>query len=263
MKRLPILLLLLVLCQLTACSYTHSNQEGAHLLRDPQQTTVSTAPSKSMHPSETEPYTTAVPTSDCAGTTTPTGGTEPFPLSDDTFVKVSDYIPDAVIDLRYATDENFTQRKIYNFDTVFLRYGTVKKLMQVQTEVRKDGYILKIWDGFRPTAAQQLLWEIYPDPTYVSDPSKGFTSHCRGNTVDITLVTFEGNEVAMPSKFDDFSALADRDYSDCPKDAAANAIYLEEIMLQYGFRGYKGEWWHYTDTTDYPVSHTFDPAKEE
>lgn len=263
MKKSLILLLLLLLCLLTGCSDTANNYEGAHLLREPHRDTSNTTLPSLTHTSDSQGVTIPPIIPNNTNTTATTEDTTSPTITDDTFVNVTDYIPDAVIDLRYATDKNFTGSRIYNFKSVFLRYGTVKKLMEVQAEVRQDGYTLKIWDGFRPPSAQQLLWDIFPDPTYVSDPSKGFTSHCRGNTVDITLVTSEGNQVVMPSEFDDFSALADRDYSDCPEEAAANAIYLEDIMVKNGFRGYKGEWWHYTDTTDYPVSHTFDPANEE
>lgn len=63
----------------------------------------------------------------------------------------------------------------------------------------------------------------------------------------------------MPSGFDNFTALADRDYSDCTDEAAANAKLLETIMEANGFRGYQEEWWHYTDTDSYPVEDTIDP----
>ena len=64
----------------------------------------------------------------------------------------------------------------------------------------------------------------------------------------------------MPSGFDSFTALADRDYSDCTDEAAANAKLLETIMEANGFQGYQKEWWHYTDTDSYPVEDTIDPA---
>lgn len=183
--------------------------------------------------------------------------TEP---ADDAFVRVTDYIPDLAVDLRYATGNNFTGEAIYDFREPWLRYGTVKKLMQVQDTLRQQGLTLKLWDGFRPTSAQFRLWEICPDGRYVANPNTGFSSHSRGGTVDVTLAYTDGTELAMPTGFDDFSALADRDYSDCTPEAAANAAYLEELMEQAGFRPYQAEWWHFTDTRDYPVDTEFDPA---
>ena len=183
---------------------------------------------------------------------------QPVPADED-FVKVSTYIPDILVDLRYSTDHNFTGQTVYDFNELWLRYGTVKKLISVQKELKGRGLCLKIWDGFRPPSAQFKLWDICPDPTYVSNPNNGFSSHSRGNTVDVTLAYPDGTELSMPTGFDDFSKLADRDYSDCDQEAAANAMLLEKVMQDCGFKPYSGEWWHFTDTRSYPVEHTFQP----
>lgn len=181
------------------------------------------------------------------------------PENDD-LVRVCDYIPGIFQELPYGTENNFTGQVIYDFTDCYLRYGTVKKLAQVQSQLEDQGLGLKLWDGFRPIAAQYRLWEICPDPTYVSDPTKGYSSHSRGNTVDITLVDFLGNELEMPTGFDDFTTLADRDYSDCPETAAENARFLQKIMENAGFSGYWGEWWHYSDTVRYEVAQDFTPV---
>lgn len=176
---------------------------------------------------------------------------------EDEFVKVRDYIPDIYVELKYNTTDNFTGQKIYDFSDAYLRYGTVKKLIDVQEELEKENLYLKIWDAFRPTYAQFVLWEICPDATYVANPNNGFSSHSRGNTVDVTLVDKEGNEVVMPTMFDDFSDLADRDYSDCTEEAKRNVEKLEQIMVDKGFKAYYGEWWHYTDEDEYSVDEKF------
>lgn len=173
--------------------------------------------------------------------------------ADSDMVLIMDYIPDMIIDLKYATTDNFTGQVIYDNDDAYLRYGTVKKLMQVQSELKAQGYKLVLWDGYRPVEAQFKLWDICPDPNYVSNPNNGFSKHSRGNTVDITIVTLDGTTVEMPTGFDNFTKEADRDYSDVSATAAANSQMLEDIMAKAGFKGYRGEWWHYTDTTEYPV----------
>ena len=180
--------------------------------------------------------------------------------SDDTIVRVVDYIPDIVIDLKYATADNFTGVIIYDFSDAYLRYGTVKKLSEVQAELRDMDMGLKIWDAFRPVSAQFRLWEVYPDPVYVANPITGFSSHSRGNTVDITLVDSNGTEIQMPTGFDDFSLLADRDYSDCDEVSADHARLLEKIMREHGFTPYSGEWWHFSDNISYAVEDTFEPS---
>lgn len=178
-------------------------------------------------------------------------------VSSTDFVNVKDYIPNIYVDLKYSTEDNFTGQIIYEFTDAYLRYGTVEKLMKVQEELGEKGYFLKIWDAFRPVEAQFALWETWPDATYVANPNKGFSSHSRGNTIDVTVVDTDGNEIIMPTDFDDFSALADRNYDDCPDKASENAKMLEQIMEENGFKGYFGEWWHYTDIEEYVVEKEF------
>ena len=112
---------------------------------------------------------------------------------DDEYVLVKKYIPDIYVELRYATENNFTGVKIYDFTEAYLRYGTVKKLAQVQKELKQQGYSLKIWDAYRPFEAQQKLWEVYPDPNYVANPANGMRRHNLGGTVDITMVAADGS----------------------------------------------------------------------
>ena len=175
------------------------------------------------------------------------------------FVRVRDYIPKITVDLRYATADNFTGQVIYTFSDAYLRYGTVKKLAAAQETLAEQGYGLKIWDAFRPVSAQFALWDICPDGRYVANPNKGFFSHSRGNTVDLTLVTSDGEDVSMPTGFDVFSAKADRDYREVEEEAAINALLLEETMIEAGFKPYSSEWWHFSDTDSYEVEENFTP----
>lgn len=177
--------------------------------------------------------------------------TEKEPDNDE-YVLVKKYIPDIYVELRYATENNFTGVKIYDFTEAYLRYGTVKKLAQVQKELKQQGYSLKIWDAYRPFEAQQKLWEVYPDPNYVANPANGMKKHNLGGTVDITMVAADGSVISMPTEFDDFSLKADRDYSDIEdEEAVKNVMILQNAMGNNGFTGYQGEWWDYSDTVEY------------
>lgn len=210
-------------------------------------------------PEQTVPPTeTALVTEETAAFTEPQRKQLPAP-DDRILVVVSDYLPEIPVDLKYATTDNFTGQVIYDFSEVYLRYGTVAKLAAVQKDLAEFGLSLKIWDAFRPVSAQYTLWEVCPDRRYVADPRKGFSDHSRGNTVDVTLIDSEGREVAMPTGFDDFTAKADRDYSDCTEEIKNNAMILQLLMEKHGFTGYKGEWWHFTDNDEYPVEETFQP----
>ena len=218
----------------------------------------------------TEPVTPPLPAEPPAVSDTPEAPAEAKPLPEPEpapvpepapadLVAVVDYIPGIYTALRYASDNNFTHQVIYSFSDAYLRYGTVQKLASAQESLETAGYSLLIWDAFRPVSAQFKLWDICPDPAYVANPETGYSSHSRGSTVDITLVTLDGDPVEMPTDFDDFTAMADRDYSDVSEEAAANAGLLEEAMTVAGFKPYSAEWWHYSDTEPYPVEETFIP----
>lgn len=177
--------------------------------------------------------------------------TEKEPENDE-YVLVKKYIPDIYVELLYATDNNFTGVRIYDFTDAYLRYGTVKKLANVQKELKEQGYSLKIWDAYRPFEAQQKLWEVYPDPNYVANPANGMKKHNLGGTVDITMVAADGSIIPMPTEFDDFSLKADRNYSDIDNEEAVNNVMiLQNAMENNGFTGYQGEWWDYSDTVEY------------
>ncbi|MBR3838897.1 MAG: hypothetical protein IKJ75_04160 [Clostridia bacterium] len=212
-------------------------------------------PTHSITPSVTPALS---PTASPAATPKPTPDTG---ISDAAFVRVLEYIPDAKEYLMYATKDNFTGKRIYDFQQTYLRYGTVKKLAAVVEELKGKGLGILIWDGFRPVSAQQALWDICPDTNYVSHPVTGNRSHCRGGAVDLTLFDLTtGKQLVMPSNFDDFSSKADRNYSDVSTEAAANAVLLETVMEKHGFKGYSKEWWHYADEKEYDVDDTFDPS---
>lgn len=232
-----------ILCLLLSLLLTGCGRETVAVVQPEPETSLEVTAAQTQLPA------TVLPTEE-------TEATLPEPADED-FVRILDYIPTATQELFYATDRNFTGQVIYDFSDAYLRYGTVKKLMAVSEDLAELGLRIRIWDGFRPVAAQFTLWDICPNPTYVANPNVGFSSHSRGNTVDLTLTDENGNEITMPTGFDDFSAKADRDYSDCTPEEAANAQILELIMEKHGFKGYQGEWWHFTDTDSYDVEEVF------
>lgn len=119
------------------------------------------------------------------------------------------------------------------------------------------GYSLKIWDAYRPATVQFDIWRACPDINYVANPQRGYSAHCRGCNVDVTIVDKDGKELVMPTGFDEFTEMADRDYSDCSAEAAQNAQFLDDVMTKHGFEGRYLEWWQYTDTTDYGIELEF------
>lgn len=244
MKLLYLLIAALLLC---SCSSQPSAPEAS----------ISEQTHETLHSEPSQIFTEETPEEETTMETQSLLLTDP---QDSDLVRVRDYIPDAVEELIYSTPNNFTGAVIYNFQDVYLRYGSVKKLMAVQEELRSIGLGIKIWDGFRPVSAQFKLWEICPDDTYVANPNVGYSNHSRGFAVDLTLVDASGQELEMPTEFDDFSGKADRNYSDVSEIAKQNSDLLESVMEKHGFKGYYGEWWHYNDATRYEVETVFDPG---
>lgn len=159
-------------------------------------------------------------------------------------VDIKSFVPDIKIDLKYATADNFTGQVVYDFQNCLVRKDVALRLIAVQTELKTMGLALKIWDGFRPMAAQWEFWKLVPDERYVSNPLNG-GRHTRGTAVDVTLVTSEGQELLMPSDFDDFSEKAHRNYQEAPEGALKNRLLLEQVMEKHGFVGLPTEWWHF------------------
>lgn len=154
-----------------------------------------------------------------------------------------------VQDLKYATTDNFTHKKQYNFNHAILRKGTADKLVKVNAFLKKKyGYRIKVWDAYRPFKVQQAFWKFLPDANYVARPN--YTSgHVLGVGVDVTLVDKNGKELKMPTKFDDFSKKAWRDSeSKWTKEQRRNCKILTDAMKKYGFDPTRTEWWDYKDS---------------
>lgn len=162
-------------------------------------------------------------------------------------VRVKDIDASVVVELKYATEDNFTQKRVYPSDAkALLRLETALKLKKANERFEQDGYRIKIWDAYRPKSVQEIFWSLVPDPKYVADPSKP-SGHNIGTSVDITLIDSDGKELLMPTGYDDFSEKASRNYTGSDATAMKNMKYMEKIMTESGFRGLHSEWWHFDD----------------
>ena len=170
----------------------------------------------------------------------------PLPVRAADLVEVTTVAPDVKVDMRYATADNFTGHVVYDCGRCFLRRGTAEKVAKAQRLLAAKGLSLKMWDCYRPLAVQKRFWSLVPDPRYVADPRTG-SRHNRGNAVDVTIVDSDGNELPMPTRFDDFSLRAAHTATDLPPDAVRNRQLLADTMTAAGFRLLADEWWHYDD----------------
>lgn len=174
-------------------------------------------------------------------------------------VRLLDIDQDFIIDLKYASDDNFTGQKIYRTGECYMDRHTAKILRKARDLFRKDGYRVKIWDAYRPISAQARFWEILPDENFVArvpDMTKIRTfrpTHLNGLCVDITLTDQDGREIEMPSEFDDFTSRACLDSAGGSETGKKNARYMKRVMEQVGFMAYEKEWWHFYDVTTEPT----------
>ena len=161
-------------------------------------------------------------------------------------VHVPAKLPDVKIDLRYRTGENATGRPLYPRSMPCLLHPTaVERLSKAQRILRKQGYGILILDAWRPPESHRALWNAVQDPRWVVPPSDGLSLHCYGLAVDVTLVAANGQEVRMPSRFDEFSDRARSNYTGPDPEIRRNVTTLQNAMKAAGFRAIKDEWWHF------------------
>jgi D-alanyl-D-alanine dipeptidase len=165
-------------------------------------------------------------------------------VNDTTFVNLKDYSQDFVYDMKYATADNFLKAKVYDCSECYLRYKTVKALIEANHQFIKKGFKIKLFDCYRPLDIQKKMWAIVPNPQYVANPSKG-SIHNRGGAVDITLVDFEGKELDMGTSFDFFGKEASHNYPGFSKEIMSNRKLLRKTMKKAHFNSFDSEWWHY------------------
>ncbi|CAM3558859.1 M15 family metallopeptidase [Flavobacterium gelidilacus] len=165
-------------------------------------------------------------------------------IKDTSFVNIQTLSTDFVLDLKYATTDNFLHQKVYDCPECFLRISTAKALVKANQELIKKGFRIKLYDCYRPLDVQKKMWKILPGTNYVANPKKG-SKHNRGAAVDLTLVDLFGNELDMGTKFDFFGPEAHHTYTKHSKEVLQNRKLLKETLAKYNFKSIYNEWWHY------------------
>jgi len=189
-----------------------------------------------------------------AATTAPVSPAVP-PVSDAAraagFVDVRTVVPDAIVDLRYATPNNFTGAPLYPPDARCLVHESLAPgLATAADALRSQGDVLVFWDGYRPHDVQVKMFEVVSNPAWVARPGPYARSHETGRSVDVTIARRQEQGglhlVDMGTDLDDFSprgmAFATEGVS---PEAQANRARLRAAMSAGGFTPYSGEWWHF------------------
>lgn len=177
--------------------------------------------------------------------------------------------PTLIIDLRYATSENFTGKIVtgYTSEKAIGTKALSIALRKVQALLRSKGLGLKVFDAYRPQSAVDafISWaasasdtlkkrEYYPNLKkedlfelgYIAEKS----GHTRGSTIDVTLVYLKGRrkgkEIDMGGKWDYFGEASHFNYQKISPKQMENRRLLRDLMIEGGFNPYEKEWWHFS-----------------
>ena len=169
-------------------------------------------------------------------------------------------VPDAVVDLRYATSNNFVGVRLYPVDARCLVHGSMAAgLAAAANRLRRSGEVLVFWDCYRPHAVQVHMFQIVPDPNWVARPGPFATSHEAARSVDVTLASVDTTLGCAPARsvrrhclldmgtaFDDFTPRAHAFATDgVSPQAQANRALLRTAMNSGGITVYSVDWWHF------------------
>lgn len=172
------------------------------------------------------------------------------------------------LDIRYATENNFTGKAVYPQARAFLQKPAADAVVRVHEKLKEKGLGIVIYDGYRPWAITKLFWEtVTPEQRkFVADPAKG-SKHNRGCAVDLGIFDLKtGKAIPMPSGYDEFTERASPDYTGGTDEERRNRDMLRKLMEAEGFDVNPNEWWHFDhrtwqDHAIYDIS--FDEAAEQ
>ena len=154
-------------------------------------------------------------------------------------------IPGLILDIRYATTNNFTGQKIYKLARAYARRPVAEALKKAQTEFNALGVTAKMYDAYRPYKATVKFYEEYHDTTYVASPYKG-SRHNRGCALDMTIVDSKTKqELKMPTGYDSFQKEAWPTTPVADENVRKNRDLLIHVMEKHGFKVSASEWWHF------------------
>lgn len=172
-------------------------------------------------------------------------------------VDVSELDSTLIIDLRYATTNNFTKKILYDSLAIpYLHPVAAKKLLEAHKILKaaNPAYRLLVFDGARPLRVQRKMYEVVqntPYAAYVANPARTGL-HNYGMAVDLTICDSDGKELDMGTAFDFFGAAAGINREEeliergiLTRQQVDNRKLLRRVMTTAGFQTIRGEWWHF------------------
>jgi zinc D-Ala-D-Ala dipeptidase len=167
--------------------------------------------------------------------------------------------PTIRLDIRYATTNNFMHRAMYVQAKAFMQRPAAEALVRAHRALKAKGYGIVVFDAYRPWGVTKAFWDAASEAErkieFVANPSKG-SRHNRGCAADISLFDLTtGQEVTMPSEYDEFSERAYPSYTGGTPESRARRDLLRAAMEAERFTVYPAEWWHfdYNDWKSYRI----------
>lgn len=185
-------------------------------------------------------------------------------IPDNYFVRVADLDSNIIMNIKYSTENNFTNTKLYDCNECLLRARIAEAIVEVSKFVNEKGYKVMLFDCYRPHSVQYKMWEVLPNINYVANPEKG-SIHNRGGAIDVTFTDMNNNEIDMGTEFDFFGYEAYHSYEFLPDSIQKNRLFLKNTLEDFGFKAIKTEWWHYSHYSCllYEISDFSLPCKKE
>lgn len=162
-----------------------------------------------------------------------------------------------VIDLRYATKNNFTKSILYDsLNIAYLHPYAAKKLVKAHhlLKQRHPSLRLLVFDVARPLSVQRKMYKVVqgtPYAAYVANPTRTGL-HNYGMAVDLSICDLQGKELDMGTHFDFFGAAAGTNKEEelvargiLTRKQVENRKILRSAMVDAGFIVIRGEWWHF------------------
>ena len=73
-------------------------------------------------------------------------------------VELDKFDPRVILDVRYATTNNFAKEQVYPEPRAFLQRPAAEALKRAHDKLREQGYGLIVYDAYRPWSVTKKFW---------------------------------------------------------------------------------------------------------